>query len=75
MKMNTALFYGIIVEQSDADVLTVFSERVFLMFVFMYPASCAVCMVSGTCFKGWYVLYVLVLGWEGMGHKHSLLSR
>ena len=73
--MNTALFYGITVEQSDPDVLAVFSEGVSIMFVFMYPASCAVCMVSGTCFKGWYVLYMLVLGWEGMGHEHSLLSR
>ena len=39
---------------------------------FMYPAWCVVCMVSGVCFVGrWYVLILLVLGWEGVGHKHS----
>ena len=28
-------------------------------------------MVSGVCFRGWYVLYLLLLGWEGMAHKHN----
>ena len=30
-----------------------------------------VCMVSGVCFRGWYVLILLVLGWEGVGRKHN----
>ena len=25
-------------------------------------------VMSGVHFRGWYVLYLLVLGWEGMGH-------
>ena len=32
-----------------------------------------VCMVSGVHFRGWYALYLLVLGWGGMGH--TVLTR
>ena len=28
-------------------------------------------MVSSVRFRGWYVLYLLVLGWEGVAHKHN----
>ena len=30
-------------------------------------------MVSGVHFRGWYALYLLVLGWGGMGH--TVLTR
>ena len=32
-----------------------------------------VCMVSGVHFRGWYALYLLLLGWGGMGH--TILTR
>ena len=33
-------------------------------------------VMSGVHFRGWYVLYLLVLGWEGMGHTvMSLIIR
>ena len=52
MKTYPALFYGIIVEQNDPEVLFNSFQLNCIMFVFMYPAQCVVCMVSGVCFRG-----------------------
>ena len=70
MKTYPALFYGIVVEQSDPEV--VLSKGVScLVSHILHSAWFVWCLVR---FRSWYVLYVQVLGWEGMACKHNLHS-